>query len=76
MHHMDSFSIWGNSPNKLTIDPDKLERLDFFIDQLRKRGVYTNLNLHVLRGWAIRKAFPDAHSGPITTRGSTTSNRA
>ena len=21
MHHMDSYSIWGNSPNKLTIDP-------------------------------------------------------
>ena len=29
MHHMDSYSIWGNSPSKLTIDPGKLERLDY-----------------------------------------------
>ena len=69
MHHMDSHSIWGNSPNKLTIDPRKLERLDYLIDQLRKHGVYTNLNLHVSRwfdeaeGFSGRAQRPDYDKG-------------
>ena len=57
MHHMDNFSIWGDSPNKLTIDPRKLERLDYLIDQLRKHGVYTNLNLHVSRWFGEEEGF-------------------
>jgi hypothetical protein len=32
-----------------TLDPDQLDRLDFFIAELKKRGIYTNLNLHVSR---------------------------
>jgi len=49
MHHMDSRSIWGDSPNKLTIDPKRLERLDYLIYQLKLHGIYTNINLHVSR---------------------------
>jgi Carbohydrate binding domain len=69
MHHMDSHSIWGNSPNKLTIDPGQLDRLDYFVDQLRKHGVYTNLNLHVSRwfdeaeGFSGRAQRPDYDKG-------------
>ena len=29
-------AIWGKSPNKLTIDPEKLERLDYLIAQLKQ----------------------------------------
>ena len=75
MHHMDMYSIWGDSPNKLTIDPRKLDRLDDFIVQLKKHGVYTNLNLHVCAGLARRRDSPVVPSGPSTTRGWTTSNR-
>ena len=32
-----------------TLDPGQLERLDFFVAQLKERGIYTNLNLNVGR---------------------------
>ena len=69
MHHMDNFSIWGDSPNKLTIDPRKLERLDYLIDQLKKRGVYTNLNLHVSRWFGEKEGFPGRSQRPEYDKG-------
>ncbi|MBI5396272.1 MAG: hypothetical protein HZA91_13330 [Verrucomicrobia bacterium] len=32
-----------------TLDPAALDRLDFFIAELKKRGIYSNLNLNVYR---------------------------
>jgi len=58
MHHMDNYSIWGKSPNKLTIDPEKLDRLDYLIYQLKQHGVYVNLNLHVSRTFGEAEGFP------------------
>ncbi|MFH1265199.1 MAG: cellulase family glycosylhydrolase, partial [Planctomycetota bacterium] len=69
MHHMDSRSIWGESPDKLTIDPEKLDRLDYLIHQLKQNGIYTNINLHVSRwfgeaeGFAGRDQRPDYDKG-------------
>ena len=69
MHHMDSRSIWGDGPNKLAIDPKKLERLDYLIYQLREHGVYANLNLHVSRwldeaeGFVKRSERPEFDKG-------------
>jgi hypothetical protein len=69
MHHMDNHSIWGDSPNKLTIDPKKIERLDYLIYQLKLHGVYTNLNLHVSRwfdepeGFVARQQRPNYDKG-------------
>ena len=57
MHHMDSRSIWGDSPNKLTIDPKQLDRLDYLIYQLKQHGVYTNVNLHVSRWLGEAEGF-------------------
>ncbi|HSW02128.1 MAG TPA: hypothetical protein VLI39_18330 [Sedimentisphaerales bacterium] len=31
------------------LDPDQLDRLDYFVAELKKRGIYTNLNLNVGR---------------------------
>jgi len=42
------------------LDPRQLERLDFFIDQLRRRGVYTDLNLNVGRTYKPGDGVPDA----------------
>ena len=48
-HHMDT----GTAPNGIlqkdrrTLDPEMLDRLDYFIAQLKKNGIYANLNLHV-----------------------------
>ena len=69
MHHMDSYSIWGNSPNKLTIDPRKLERLDYLIGQLKKHGVYTNLNLHVSRWFGEAEGFSGRSQRPEYDKG-------
>src|SRR5208337_2690975 len=69
MHHMDNFSIWGDSPNKLTIDPRKLERLDYFIAQLKKHGVYTNLNLHVSRWFGEEEGFSGRRQQPEFDKG-------
>ena len=51
-HHMDMQSypggIWDRKdPRKLSADA--LDRLDFFLDQLARRGIYANVNLHVSR---------------------------
>jgi hypothetical protein len=34
-------------PGEIRIDTERLERLDFFIAELKKRGVYVELSLHV-----------------------------
>jgi len=49
-HHMDSArwprGIW-NAQDGRTIEPQALDRLDYFINELAKRGIFTNINLHV-----------------------------
>jgi len=50
-HFMDKgpspIGLW--SPDRKTLDPAQLERLDFFVAELAKNGIYANLNLHVAR---------------------------
>ncbi|MCK4999236.1 MAG: carbohydrate binding domain-containing protein, partial [Anaerohalosphaera sp.] len=52
LHHLDtSFfprGIWDGD-KKTEFSKEALDRLDFFIDQLAKHGIYVNLNLHVGR---------------------------
>ncbi|WP_165233688.1 carbohydrate binding domain-containing protein [Aquisphaera insulae] len=69
LHHMDMSSIWGKSPNKLTIDPDKLERLDYLIAQLKKNGVYVNINLHVSRTFDTAEGFSGRDRRPEMDKG-------
>jgi hypothetical protein len=51
-HHMDTSrwprGIW-NAENGKTIEPQALDRLDYLINELAKRGIFLNLNLHVGR---------------------------
>ncbi len=69
LHHMDSRSIWGNSPDKLTIDPEKLERLDYLIYQLKLHGVYVNINLHVSRTLGKKEGFSGETERPKYDKG-------
>jgi hypothetical protein len=41
------------------LDPDALDRLDFFIAELKKRGIYANLNLNVGRRYRKGDGVPD-----------------
>ncbi len=61
-HHLDARDIW-KSPAQEEFDAEKLDRMDFFIAQLKERGIYVNMNLHVsrtypgLRGLDLPRAF-------------------
>ena len=50
-HHMDNRSAPGGiwDEKKEDFDPEQLDKLDWLIFQLKKNGIYTNLNLHVSR---------------------------
>ena len=73
LHHIDAAwsnpSIFGadhdarKGPNQ-KVDADSLELLDNFVAQLKKQGVYTNLNLHVSRTPSPGDGFPDADKLP------------
>ena len=69
MHHMDSRLIWGKSPNKLTIDAERLDRLDYLIYQLKLHGVYANLNLHVSRAFDEAEGFVARQQRPMFDKG-------
>jgi hypothetical protein len=51
-HHMDTDrwprGLWNAEDGK-SIAPEALDRLDFFIDQLARHGIFVNINLHVGR---------------------------
>ncbi|MBL7153881.1 MAG: carbohydrate binding domain-containing protein [Phycisphaerae bacterium] len=63
-HHMDTSrwprGIWNAKDGK-DIEPEALDRLDFFIDQLARRGIYVNINLHVGREHSKYLGLPEAN---------------
>ncbi|MBN2580603.1 MAG: beta-galactosidase [Pirellulales bacterium] len=69
MHHMDMYNIWGNATKKITPDPRQLDRLDYLVYQLKRHGVYTNLNLHVSRWLDAAEGFPDRDRRPTFDKG-------
>jgi hypothetical protein len=50
-HHMDTSASPAGllKADAKTIDPERLDRLDFLIAELKQHGIYTDLNLHVGR---------------------------
>ena len=63
-HHMDTArwprGLW-NSKDGRTIEPEALERLDYFIDQLARRGICVNINLHVGRAHSQFLGIPESN---------------
>ena len=69
-HHMDMMNAPGGifAKDGRTLDPGQLDRLDFFIAELKKNGIYADLNLHVSRTYpdrprAEKKGNPDYDKG-------------
>ena len=60
-HHMDTAQwprgIWNAEDGK-TISAEALDRLDFFIDQLARRGIFVDINLHVGRAHSEYLGLP------------------
>ncbi len=74
LHYMDSPygnfrnekqpSIVADDPNtKRNLDPVMLDRFDYLIAALKKRGIYVNVNLHVARQLDARDGFVDGGPG-------------
>lgn len=62
-HHMDS--TWSqpslidySKGNSLSLNPDALDRMDFFFAELKKRGIYSNINLVVGRRFFSADGLP------------------
>ncbi|MDR0338018.1 MAG: cellulase family glycosylhydrolase [Planctomycetaceae bacterium] len=70
LHHMDSWAIWGDKPkSQRKIDPILLDKLDYLIAVLKKRGIYVNINLHVGRWFDDRDGFPHKEKRPKYDKG-------
>jgi hypothetical protein len=67
-HHMDMLPAPSGllQADKLTPDPKMLDRLDYFIAELKKRGIYADLNLHVSRTYPGQ---PDWDGAPSFFKG-------
>jgi len=71
-HHMDAHgwpngiwdteNRWGNFKHN-GLHPEALDRLDYLTAQLKKHGIYVNLNLHVSRTYGPADGFPAASQG-------------
>ncbi len=62
-HHMDTAAYPRgivDPKDPLKLSAEALERLDYFIDQLARRGIYGNVNLHVGRGPDTALGLPAA----------------
>jgi hypothetical protein len=63
-HFLDSASPRGlidaGRDDSRALDPVQLDRLDFFVAQLKQRGIYSDLNLNVARAFKAGDGVPDA----------------
>lgn len=60
-HHMDTSAYPSgilDPKDKLKLHPEAVDRLDYFIDQLAKRGIWSNVNLHVGRAASAALGLP------------------
>jgi hypothetical protein len=64
-HHMDTANyprgLWNRADGK-TLEAESLDRLDFFINELAKRGIYADINLHVGRSHSQYLGLPKPNS--------------
>lgn len=49
IHHYDEPIIDKSSPGRLGFDPDKLDKLDYLVAAMKKRGIYITTDLYVSR---------------------------
>ena len=57
--------IWdANFVDKQHIDAEQMDRLDYLVAQLKRNGIYVDLNLHVSREFTAADGFPDTDKLP------------
>lgn len=73
-HHTDTLrapnGIWKEGrPDKQTLDPDNLDRMDYFINALKQKGIYTNINLKIGREVVAGDGFTEVDKLPTYDKG-------
>lgn len=65
-HHLDNSwstgSLFEQGKDTRHLNPETLDRLDYFLFQLKKNGIYANINLNVSRAFNSLDGVPDADS--------------
>lgn len=61
-HHETSFAPNGLFSSDGQLDPEQVDRLDYFLAQLHHHGIYANLNLHVGRSVSRQLGMPSLGS--------------
>ena len=64
-HHAPKGIFDPRYKDRQHLDAGQLDRLDYFIAQLKRNGIYVNINLHVARGLTAADGIPDAHRLPV-----------
>ncbi|MBN2309605.1 MAG: PKD domain-containing protein [Candidatus Hydrogenedentes bacterium] len=64
-HHIDSTqALFKGQPDTRHFNAEVLDRMDYFINQLKVRGLYCNLNLHVSRTFTDADGIPAGDESP------------
>ena len=74
LHHVDTRrspdGIWdADTETKQALDPDRLDRLDNFIAELKSRGIYVNINLKIGREAVEADGIPSPDALPRFDKG-------
>ncbi|PWM30086.1 MAG: hypothetical protein DBX55_05325 [Verrucomicrobia bacterium] len=59
LHHYDDLLIDKSSPDLLSFDAEKLDRLDYLVAAMKKRGIYVTTDLFVSRKLAADSVEPE-----------------
>ncbi len=59
----------ANATTQRRLAPEQIDRLDYLIAALKRRGIYVDVNLHVARYWDDRDGFPDRNRRPWADKG-------
>lgn len=61
--------IFTDPTTQRRLDPSQLDRMDYLVAQLKKRGIYVNMNLHVARKLDERDGFTGIDERPHLDKG-------
>jgi hypothetical protein len=60
IHHHERDLVNLDAPDSLTFRPEQLDRLDYFVAAMKKRGIYVTTDLYVSRPIKAGEIFPGA----------------
>ncbi|MGE5315108.1 MAG: carbohydrate binding domain-containing protein [Acidobacteriota bacterium] len=77
-HHMDNNwggagSLFDEGSDTRHLNAERLDRLEYFLAECKRNGIYANINLHVSRTFSVKDGLTDADSiakfGPEMSKG-------